>query len=106
VLITRAAALLIGLASVYSTHLTGKPMTNGHPYRPEAHTVAHRTLPLGTCLLITTRHHAAFAEVTDRGPFVRGRSLDVSAAVARELNLSGVGRVTYQVTNQENCMEE
>ena len=56
-------------------------------------TVAHRSLPFGTRLLVYYGGNAAEVVVNDRGPFVRGRDIDLSRGVAKALHFSGVGRV-------------
>jgi rare lipoprotein A len=83
----RAGKLVV--ASWYGANHVGKPMANGRPYDMYADTVAHRTLPLGTKLHLTnpTNGRSADAEVTDRGPYIEGRNLDVSYGVARKLGM-------------------
>jgi rare lipoprotein A len=56
-------------------------------------TVAHRTMPLGTRLLITYGGSVVEVVVNDRGPFVRGRDIDLTRGVAKALHFSGIGRV-------------
>jgi rare lipoprotein A len=62
----------------------------------EALTAAHRTLPLGTKVKVTNKSNGQSVVVTinDRGPFVRGRIIDVSPAAARVLGFSGLTHVT------------
>lgn len=76
-------------ASWYGANHDGKTMANGRPFDMFANTVAHRTLPMGTKLRLTnpTNGHSAQVEVTDRGPFIEGRNLDVSYGVARKLGM-------------------
>src|SRR3954453_22438745 len=76
-----------GQASWYGEFHEGKLMANQRPFRMEEATVAHRTLPLGTLVEVRNLKNgrSVHAEVTDRGPYVRGRMLDVSKAVAEEL---------------------
>jgi rare lipoprotein A len=82
------------MASYYGNELSGNTMANGAAFVPEAMTVAHRFYPLGTRLLIC-RTGCTEVVVTDRGPHVPGRDLDVSIGVARKIGLlaAGVGRV-------------
>jgi len=56
-------------------------------------TVAHKTLPLGTRLLVYYEGSVVEVIVDDRGPFVRGRDIDLTRGVAKALHFSGVGRV-------------
>jgi rare lipoprotein A len=59
-------------------------------------TAAHRTLPFGTKVKVTNRHNGRSVVVTinDRGPFVRGRVIDVTPAAARVLGFSGLAQVS------------
>jgi rare lipoprotein A len=71
------------------------------PYDPHKFTAAHRTLPFGTRLKVTDRRTGRSVEVTvnDRGPFTRGRVLDLSLAAAKQLRMldRGLVRVTADV---------
>jgi rare lipoprotein A len=84
-------------ASWYGSQHQGKLMANGQPFNMYADTVAHKTLPLGTRLTLTNPKTGAEVkvQVTDRGPYVSGRSLDLSYSAARKLGVvqSGVARV-------------
>lgn len=88
------AAEGVGLASWYQ--LPGRTACGGR-HNPEAMTAAHRTLPCGSRIKVTNLANGRSATVTvvDRGPFVRGRIVDVSRGVARQIGLiqRGVGRV-------------
>lgn len=78
-----------GLVSYYHDSLAGNPTANGERYRLAGATCAHRTLPFGTIVVIedTATGKLAACRVNDRGPFVKGRVLDVSKRVARDLGL-------------------
>lgn len=88
-----AQAGTLVVASWYGANHAGKPMANGRPFDMYADTVAHRTLPMGTKLHLTNpaNGRSAQVEVTDRGPFIKGRNLDVSYGVARKLGMVEVG---------------
>jgi rare lipoprotein A len=62
-------------------------------------TAAHKTLPFGTILLVTnTRNNrSCLVRINDRGPYIPGRMLDLSAAAARVLNIDGVGSVRVDI---------
>ena len=62
----------------------------------EALTAAHRTLPLGTKVKVTNKSngHSVVVTINDRGPFLRGRIIDLSPAAARVLGFSGLTHVT------------
>jgi rare lipoprotein A len=84
------------VASYYSE---GKRTANGERYNPNGFTAAHRTLPFGTRLHVTNPRtgRSVTVRINDRGPFIRGRSLDLSKGAARAIGLThtGVGRVCY-----------
>jgi rare lipoprotein A len=84
-----------GVASVYSTE-SGSRTASGQPLNPRALTAAHRSLPFGTKVRVSNRKNGRTVIVTinDRGPFVRGRIIDVTPAAARELGFSGLTTVT------------
>jgi peptidoglycan lytic transglycosylase len=86
-----------GVASVYSTE-SGSKTTSGQKLNPAALTAAHRTLPLGSKVTVTNRSNGRSVVVTinDRGPFVRGRVIDVSPAAAQVLGFSGLTHVSVQ----------
>jgi rare lipoprotein A len=83
-------------ASYYGGKFHGRRTASGQIYNQNAHTCAHKTLPFGTRLRVTYNGRTTQCVVNDRGPFIRGRDLDLSMACARELGLTkaGVGRVT------------
>jgi rare lipoprotein A len=80
-------------ASWYGSNHHGQPMANGRPFNMYADTAAHRTLPFGTKVNLTNpaNGHTATVEITDRGPFIRGRNLDVSYGVAKKLGMVEAG---------------
>ena len=85
-----------GMASYYGS---GLRTASGQRFNPHALTCAHRTLPFGTKLLVTHDGRSVVVTVNDRGPFIRGRVLDLTTAAARAVGLTsaGVGRVTFKV---------
>lgn len=92
-----AGARQVGVASYYARHFTGRRMANGQRFDPGSDTVAHRTLPFGTVVRVTNlaNGRSATGRVLDRGPWTRGRILDLSPRLARDLDMmrSGVARV-------------
>lgn len=72
-----------------------KRTASGEKFDPNGMTAAHRTLPFGTRLRVCHRG-CAVVRISDRGPFIRGRSLDLSRAAARAIGMGGVGRVTIE----------
>jgi rare lipoprotein A len=89
-----------GIASFYGNE-SGRQTASGQRFDQNALTCAHRSLPFGTKLRVT--HGARSVEVTvnDRGPYVRGRVLDLSTAAARAVGLTSVGRVIAEVISPE-----
>jgi rare lipoprotein A len=87
----------VGTASYYARHFTGRRMANGGRFDPHSDTVAHRTLPFGTRVRVTNLHNglSATGVVLDRGPWTRGRIVDLSPRIARNLDMmrSGIARV-------------
>lgn len=80
-----APARAASRASCYGPGLYGNSMANGRVLTHRTLGVAHRTLPLGTRLLVRYRKRRVVVTVTDRGPFVAGRAFDVTERVARRL---------------------
>jgi rare lipoprotein A len=87
-----------GIASFYGNE-SGSRTASGQRFDQNAMTCAHRSLPFGTRLRVSHGGRSVVVTVNDRGPFVRGRVLDLSKGAARELGLGGVGRVTAEVVS-------
>jgi len=87
-----------GIASVYSTREQGSQTASGLKLNDNALTAAHRTLSFGSKVRVTNRKNGRSVVVTinDRGPFVRGRVIDVTPAAAHELGFSGLAQVTVE----------
>jgi rare lipoprotein A len=87
-----------GMASYYGNE-SGSRTASGQRMNASAMTCAHRSLPFGTQLRVTHGGRSVIVTVNDRGPFVRGRVLDLSTGAARVIGLTGagVGRVTAEV---------
>ena len=73
----------------------GRHTASGQPFNPHGLTAAHRTLPFGTHLTVTNPRNgqSVTVVVNDRGPFIRGVSLDLSLAAAKAIGMHGVGVV-------------
>jgi rare lipoprotein A len=82
-----------GVASYYGNELAGNRTSSGERFNPAGLTCAHRSLPLGTKLRVTNlaNGRSVIVRVNDRGPFTRGRILDMSLAAARALAMVGPG---------------
>lgn len=84
-----SGAVQIGIASWYGPGFHGKPTASGVIYDQNGMTAAHQTLPLGTRVMVTNLDNGKSIEVTvnDRGPFAKGRVLDLSYAAAQALEM-------------------
>jgi peptidoglycan lytic transglycosylase len=89
-----------GLAAVYS--YSHKMTASGERFSPHAMTAAHRTLPFGTRVRVTNRRNgrSIIVRVNDRGPYGRGRIVDLTPAGARALSFSGLAPVNLEVVQQ------
>jgi rare lipoprotein A len=89
-----------GMASYYGNE-AGSRTASGQRFNQNAMTCAHRSLPFGTRLRVSHGGSSVVVIVNDRGPFVRGRVLDLSTAAARAIGLTGagVGRITAEVVS-------
>ncbi|MFT3813593.1 MAG: septal ring lytic transglycosylase RlpA family protein [Acidovorax sp.] len=82
-----------GLASWYGPGLHGRRTANGERFDRYEFTAAHRTLPFGTrlCVRSAVTGKAVVVRINDRGPFAKGRVIDLSQAAAQELGMAGLG---------------
>lgn len=82
-----------GLASWYGAPYHNRRGSNGEVYNMHAFTAAHRTLPLGSIVRVTNvkTDHSVLVRITDRGPFVKGRILDLSLAAAKKIEVWAPG---------------
>jgi rare lipoprotein A len=89
-----------GMASYYGNE-SGSKTASGARFNQGAMTAAHRSLPFGTKLRVTHGGRSVVVTINDRGPFIRGRVLDLSTGAARAIGLTsaGVGRVTAEVVS-------
>jgi rare lipoprotein A len=87
-----------GKGSWYS--LPGNKTACGERMNPKAFTAAHRTLPCGTKIKVTNRKNgkSVVVRVNDRGPFIKGRIVDVSKAAGVKIGMIGTGVATVNVT--------
>jgi rare lipoprotein A len=93
-----SALVQSGIASVYSGK-SGPQTASGERVISSALTAAHRTLPFGTMVRVTNvgNGRSIVVRVNDRGPFVRGRVIDLTRAGARGLGFSGIARVKLEI---------
>ena len=84
-----------GIASWYGDYHHGMTMANGKPFDMHALSIAHKSLPFGTKVRITNVNNSKQIDliVTDRGPYIKGRVVDLSYAAAKEIGMVGAGIV-------------
>ena len=86
-----------GMASVYGNGdgYAGRKTASGERMNPSALTAAHRSLPFGTRVRVTNKKNgrSVVVRISDRGPFVRGRVIDLSPAAARAIGFAGLAPV-------------
>jgi rare lipoprotein A len=85
-----------GIASIYA--YKGEKTANGERCSPAALTAAHRSLPFGSQVRVTNQRNgrSVVVRINDRGPFVKGRIIDVTPAGAKALGFSGLTKVTLE----------
>lgn len=88
-----------GIASWYGKDFHGKKTSNGEIYNMHAMTAAHKTLPIGTYVKVTRLDNGkeAIVRVNDRGPFVKGRIIDLSYKAASELGIADSGTAKVEI---------
>jgi rare lipoprotein A len=98
-----------GIASWYGAPYHNRRGSNGEVYDMNAMTAAHRTLPLGSIVRVTNAASgkSAVVRITDRGPFIEGRIIDLSQAAAKQIGLvqKGTGRVRVEVLKTPQPIE-
>jgi len=96
----RSAIFAEGMASYYGAELAGNRTANGERFNPNALTAAHRNLPMNTRLRVTNKANgkSVIVRINDRGPFAKGRIIDVSRAAAEKISMirSGTARVALE----------
>lgn len=90
----------VGVASYYGTQFHGKKTANGEIFNKNAYTAAHKTLALGTYVLVTNLRNGrkVVVRINDRGPFSQNRIIDLSAGAAKEIGMyhSGLSQVKIE----------
>jgi len=96
---SRVLSVQVGSGSYYSDKFAGRSTASGTPYEPHGFTAAHRSLPFGSVLRVTRKDsgQVVYVRVTDRGPYTRGRILDLSRAAAERLDMLRAGVVQIRV---------
>lgn len=88
-----------GEASYYAAAFAGRKTAGGEKYDPRRRTAAHRTLPFGTRVKVTNlgNGRAVVVRINDRGPFVKGRIIDLSRRAAEEIGMIDAGTAKVRV---------
>ncbi len=88
-----------GIASYYGNEFHGRKTANGERFDQGKLTAAHRTLPFGTRVKVTNRQNgkSVVVRVNDRGPFARGRIIDLSSSAFKSIAYLGAGVVPVQI---------
>jgi len=94
-----------GIASWYGPKFHGKKTANGETYNMHAMTAAHKTLPIGTLVSVRNLNNGreAVVRINDRGPFVRGRIIDLSRAAAKKIGMLATGTAPVEITALERA---
>lgn len=113
----RAVALIAVAALASPSHASAQPLrqagiasfydccratASGARFDPQALAAAHRTLPFGTMVRVTNQHsgRSVVVRINDRGPFIRGRIIDLTPAGARAIGMSGLASVVIEVVSR------
>ncbi len=88
-----------GIASWYGGFFHGRTAADGSIYNKREFTAAHKTLPFGSIVKVTNfkNNRSCIVKITDRGPFIEGRIIDLSERAAEEIGISGISKVKIQV---------
>jgi len=101
---------VIGKASYYARHFNGKKTASGERMNPNQLTAASKTIPLGTRVQVTNLENGKIVHVTinDRGPYVRGRVIDLTPRAAEALDMShqGIARVEIRPEPADPVIQE
>jgi rare lipoprotein A len=97
--LTVAVASETGIASWYGPGFAGRKTASGERFNPNAVSCAHKRLRLGSIVKVTDLHtgRSIRCRINDRGPYVRGRVIDLSKGAARALGMRGLARVRVEV---------
>lgn len=94
------------VASYYADKFHGRTTANGEKFNMYDMTAAHKTLPFGTRVIVTNLENGrkVVVRINDRGPYIKGRTIDLSFAAARKLGMiqKGVVNVKIQKINESN----
>jgi len=87
------------IATYYGQEFAGHRTASGEKFNPSAMTAAHRTMPFGTRVRVTNSRNgrSIVVRINDRGPFVKGRAIDLSSGAALAIGMGSTGSVRMEV---------
>ena len=94
----------IGVASFYGGKFHGRKMANGKVFNKYKISAAHKRIPLGSIIKITNLKNKKhiLCEVSDRGPYIKGRILDISLAARNALDFDGLTKVSIKIVKKHS----
>lgn len=97
-----------GIASWYGPGFQGRKTANGERFNTHEMTAAHKTLPFNTLVKVTNLENGSsvIVRINDRGPYVRGRIIDLSNAAKNEIQMGGLAKVRIEIAEEEEETEE
>lgn len=97
-----------GIASWYGPGFQGRKTANGERFNTHEMTAAHKTLPFNTLVKVTNLDNGStvVVRINDRGPFVKGRIIDLSSAAKNEIQMGGLAKVRIEIAEEEEETEE
>lgn len=96
-MLSMAPAKSMALEMLASWYDHGKVTANGERFKPDGLTAAHKTLPFGTEVWIKHDDKTVKVRINDRGPFIKGRQIDLSRGAARKLGIKDKGVVKLKI---------
>lgn len=99
------ASAQVGTASWYGAWHAGRVTASGTVFNPDSLTAANKSLPLGTCVHVTNlaNERSVTVRITDRGPYVRGRLIDLSRAAAHAVGMKRKGVAPVRIQPVSSC---
>ena len=100
----KASKKMVGIASFYATNFNGRRTASGEKFNNNAMTAAHKSLPFGSKVQVTNVRNgkSVVVRINDRGPYVRGRIIDLSKAAAKKIGIGHAGTVRVKLEVVKN----
>ncbi len=102
--VAKASKKMVGIASFYATNFNGRRTASGEKFNNNAMTAAHKSLPFGSKVQVTNVRNgkSVVVRINDRGPYVRGRIIDLSKAAAKKIGIGHAGTVRVKLEVVKN----